>query len=214
METEDGWQGIPLFGYIRYLDHSGLISARFSEYARPYLLQLERQFTSWRMEQTIPLSTGYAIRHYMLGKMIQRKERRNSQTFAIDDYRFRLKLEEKYSQFSDLKRRVIDPAIEEVNEQTDVSMSVTVERVGRTPTGLTFTVDRLPPASSPVLQISSQEPEVTPYDRWLGSLRPKEYQETMQKAERIALANGYTKDGSWTWKSGIQTALRKIYREA
>ena len=172
METEDGWQGVPLFGYIRYLDHSGLIAARFSEYARPYLLQLERQFTSWRMEQTIPLSTGYAIRHYMLGKMVQRKGRRNSQTFAIDDYRFRLKLEDKYPRFSDLKRRVLDPAVEEVNEQTDVTMRVKVERVGRTPTGLTFEVEELPKLLVLLSALLRNNPRsLRTHERWLGDLR-------------------------------------------
>lgn len=212
MDTKEGWQGVPLFGYIRYLDHSGLVAARFSEYARPYLLQLEKQFTSWRMEQTIRLSTGYAIRHYMLGKMIQRTDRCNQKTFALDDYRKRLMLEDKYARFDNLKRRVIAPAIEEVNDETDVNMHVEVNRVGRKPVGLTFIVEKPLTKPKPIVHRVHRTPDVEPHDKWLGNLDPKEYQDVLAEAKRVAQRNGYENDGSWTWKAGVETALRQIFR--
>jgi len=214
METEDGsWQGVPLFGYIRYLDHSGIIAAQFSEFARPYLLHLERQFTSWRMDQTLLLRTGYSIRHYMIGKMIQREKRWSQQTLSVKEYRKRLKLEDKYDRFSDLKRRVIAPAVEEVNDQTDVSMKVDVERVSRKPVSITFSVAPPPKNPTPVLHRPQETPSVEPHDKWLGSLSPKEYHEVLEKAERRAEAMGYARASPRTWQAGIEIGLRQIFRE-
>jgi len=122
------------------LDDAGMIAAQFTRGMRPYLLQQSELSTSWSLGNVLMLSTGYAMRHYMLGKLIHRDSRQRA--FTIRDYRRFLKLEGKYPRFRDLKRRVIAPSIEEVNEQTGLSMSVDVERVARQPTVITFHVDR------------------------------------------------------------------------
>jgi hypothetical protein len=44
-----------------------------------------KQFTSWRLDQTIPLTTSYAVRHYMISKMVERRGPANSHTFKRGD---------------------------------------------------------------------------------------------------------------------------------
>jgi len=214
IEEEDGsYHGMTVFEHIRYLAHSGVITAQFSNYARPYLLQLERQFTSWQMRQTLPLTTNYAIRHYMLAKMVERKTRRHQQTFALTDYRRWMRLTDKYERFADLRRYVLEPSIEQVNDKTDVEVAVEVERHGRSAVGLTFIVERPAQQRASITQKVAASPDVAPHDQWLASLGPAAYDKTMTQAAQRAQCMGYTNDGSWTWKAGVETALRKIFRE-
>ena len=129
-----GWQRIPLFKSVRYLDDAGMINVQFSKSIRPYLLQEDA--SSWPLGAILSLSTGYAMRHYMLGKSMQGKGHQH--TLTVRQYRECLKLETKYTRFRDLKRRIITPSIKEINEQTDLSMSVDVERIAHQPAVITF----------------------------------------------------------------------------
>jgi plasmid replication initiation protein len=144
-ETPDGsYAGMPLFSDMRYLQHKGLVSALFHDKAQPYLLQLEKQFTIWRLDQTIPLTTSYAVRHYMISQdhistMVERRGPANSHTFEMEDDRKKMAVEDTCDRFVDLRRRVLDPSMEQINSETDPAADYTVAGNGQTPVGLTFT---------------------------------------------------------------------------
>jgi plasmid replication initiation protein len=116
------------------LQHKGLVPALFHDKAEPYLLQLEKQFTSWRLDQTIPLTTSYAVRHYMISKMVERRGPANSHTFEMDDDRKKMAVEDTCDWFVDLRRRVLDPSMEQINSETDPAAERWPE-TGRRPSG-------------------------------------------------------------------------------
>lgn len=213
-ETPNGsYAAKPLFDGVRYVRHQGIISAKFDEDVEEYLLKLSEQFTSWRLDQTIPLTTSYAIRHYMLGKYVERRGRKHSETFPVEDYRQRLKCEDKYNRFVDLERRVLSPSVEEVNEKTDLTLRYEVVREGRSPVAITFT------AHPPDKEITStepkvpEEPEVDNVTRWLHEeLSQEEYQEVLSRAETWAKANGYSEDSHRTFDVGVKQGLKQIYK--
>ena len=47
-----------------------------------------------------------------------------------------------YNRMCDFKRRILDMAVQEINEKTDLTVSYTQEKRGRTITGFKFTVRR------------------------------------------------------------------------
>lgn len=213
-ETSNGsYAAKPLFHGVRYVRHQGIISAKFHEDVEEYLLKLSEQFTSLRLDQTIPLTTSYAIRHYMLGKYVERRGRKRSETFAVEDYRHRLKCEDKYNRFVDLERRVLSPSVEEVNEKTDLTLEYDVERSGQTPVGITFTAH---PTDSKVDSTEPQvpeEPQVNDVTRWLHEeLSQEEYQKVLSRAEKWAKANGYSEDSHRTFDVGVKQGLKQIYK--
>jgi hypothetical protein len=59
---------------------------------------------------------------------------------SVEEFRRKLRLEEKYSRFSSLRARVIDQAQEELREKADVYFTYRVVREGRTPKRLEFFV--------------------------------------------------------------------------
>lgn len=212
--TEGSYSGVPLFAKIRYESYRGLVSARFHEEAEQYLLRLSKRFTSWRLDQTIPLTTSYAIRHYMIGKWVERRGRANSETMTVEEYRRRLKCEDKYSQFADLKRRVIEPSLEQVNQETDLRLDYQVIRDGRTPKAIKFTARASRAESSDRRSQVPDQPDIEKHTAWLHEkLSNEEYRKVMDRAEEWARAEGYDNGGDKTWEIGVDMGVRRIYRE-
>lgn len=212
VETPDGsYKGISIFTDIEYIRYMGLVSAKFSEKARPYLLQLEKKFTSWRLDQTIPLQTSYSIRHYMIGKMIERANRTNRRALDIGEYRKKLGVEDKYARHVDLKRRVIVPSLEEINKKTDVTIDFETVRKGQTPVAVEFVVE--PPDEEPNMVVAdAKQPSLEPHEKWYSQLIGTEkYDYVTRKAEEMARRNGWNPD-SKAFQAGVQSAIRKLHQ--
>ena len=80
----------------------------------PYISQLKKQFTKLKLKEMFGFSSFYSFRIYLM--MMQFRETGFCK-ISIDDLRYTLDLNEKYHLFADLKRRVIDTAIDEINEK-------------------------------------------------------------------------------------------------
>lgn len=212
IEKEDGsYEGITVFQRIKYVPYLGLISAQFSEAARPYLLELEEKFTSWRLDQTLPLQSKHAIRHYMLGKMIERSNRVNQQRFPLEQYRYKMGLDDTYPRYTDLKRKVIKRALSEVNEKTDIELDFETVRYGQTPKAVEFVVEPPSVRRPQVRNTETTSPDVDPYEEWVLGLDDPTSDKVMERAREMAKSEGWDPD-SKTFKAGMQVALRRLYQ--
>ncbi|MNG03668.1 Replication initiation protein [compost metagenome] len=103
----------------------------------PHLTMLNKEFTSYQLRQIGKLSTFYAIRLYeLMAQFLKLKERE----CTLVQLRSMLDLGDKYTNVKDLRKRVLDPAIKEVNLHTDLTITAEPRRKGRTITGFTFTI--------------------------------------------------------------------------
>lgn len=130
----------------------GQVSVRFDEDVEEYIMGLinKGNYTQYELLYTLPMKSKYSIRLYELLKSwidlknskASNKFRAVKQEFDLDDLRKRLGIEDisSYAQFRELKRRVLDPAIKEVNEYTDITTTYLKLCKGRTVTGLQFEV--------------------------------------------------------------------------
>ena len=132
-------------------------TAKISDEFKPYLLALKACYTSYVLENVMQLDTVNAIRNYELLKQYQSLGQR---TFSVAEYKQLLRLEGKYSLNADLRRYVIDPAVKEINENTDIQVSY--EFVGRGQRAkLKFTIQRKT-AVREELEGQTSLPEVVP----------------------------------------------------
>ncbi|MCL7946181.1 RepB family plasmid replication initiator protein [Marinobacter sp. ATCH36] len=122
-----------------YSDDEGIIKLRFSKDIIPYLNQLNSHFTSYALAEVIQLTSAHAYRLYEL--LIQYREfgKRN---IAIEDLRRWLDLGDKYGALYDLKKRVIDPAVRQINEKTPYQVKYAQTKSGRSITNLVFTFQK------------------------------------------------------------------------
>jgi plasmid replication initiation protein len=118
---------------VSYSD--GVIGLRFSSFVIPFITQLQREFTSYRLEKIAKMSSPYAIRLYELLMQWGSVGKREVELVWL---KRTLMLEDKYSSIKDFKNRVIDVATNQINEFTDMTVSYTQKKKGRTITHLIF----------------------------------------------------------------------------
>jgi len=103
----------------------------------PFITRLEEQFTSYELKQISGLTTAYAVRLYEL--LIAWRSTGKTPLIELSDFRQKLGvLETEYSRMHDFKKRVLDPAIKNVNEHTDITIKVEQHKTGRSITGFSF----------------------------------------------------------------------------
>lgn len=165
-ETEEGerkYRGYNLMSACEYVEGSGSIRAKFNPDMRPFLLELKRRFTMYRLQFVMRLSTPYAIRLYEIIKM--RQDLRFVR-MSVEDLRETLSVEHKYERFTDLKKHILEPARKEIKEKCDVYFTYRVKRNGRTPVAINFmihpndeiepTVEDLPDREEQVAEIAER----------------------------------------------------------
>ena len=124
-----------------YNDGLGSVSLTFSQKIKPYLSQLNGMFTSYQISNISKLKSLYSIRMYELLKQWKITGKR---VIPLEEFRRVLELEDSYPRFADLKRRVIQPAVDELNKQTDIAVSFNVEKQGRAVSTLLFSFSPKP----------------------------------------------------------------------
>lgn len=122
---------------IIYHDKQGKISLSFSAHLHPHLSQLIGKFTRYTLENVKHLKSPHSIRLYEL--LAQYKEE-GSRFIGIDDLRVMFDLTEKYPQYADLRKWVIDPAIKEINETSNLFIAYKPEKKARSVVRLWFTI--------------------------------------------------------------------------
>lgn len=114
--------------YVAYNESEGTIDIRFDPFLRPYLLELKREFTSYKLENVVKLKSSYAIRIYELLKQYEKLKER---TFHIADLRKILGAEDIYPAYGNFKQRVLIPAQKELQKKTDINFEIEEIKTGR-----------------------------------------------------------------------------------
>lgn len=121
---------------IRYREGQGRVELRFSKDMLPYLNELTRQFTKYALADVAKMDSIYAIRLY---ELLRQWDSTGEREIGLDQLREWLQLEGRYSSIKDFKLRVLEPAIEQINEHSPISVSWDQRKTGRTVTHLLFT---------------------------------------------------------------------------
>ncbi|MDE1488550.1 replication initiation protein [Xenorhabdus bovienii] len=119
----------------KYFNGEGKIEISFSDYIMPYLTQLKGQFTSIAVKNVSALKRTYSIRIY---ELLMQFKKTGDRLIDINDFRTMLNLEDKYKEFRTLNDSVIKPCITELNEKSDLIVSVDTVKKGRTVVALHF----------------------------------------------------------------------------
>ena len=127
---------------VRYLDDEGAIEIVFTTDVVKGITRLdgaEEFFTQYLLSQTANLNSVYSVRLYEL--LIQWKTAGKTPVFELSLFRGQMGLDDnEYRDMSNFKKRVLDLAVNEINEKTDLTVSYTQEKKGRVIHGFKFTV--------------------------------------------------------------------------
>ena len=119
---------------VDYIDQEGRIEMRFGKDILPYLTGLQREFTRYALSDVAKMTSAHGIRLYEL--LVQWPG--GHREIAVEDLRRWLQLEDRYPSIKDFKRWVIEPAIEQINEHSPLSLVWNQRKTGRKITHLIF----------------------------------------------------------------------------
>ena len=149
--------------YVEYVEGSGIVKVEFHKSLKPYLLKLQEygNFTKYQINHVVNFKSQYSIRLYELlkQKAFTAEKRKFSRCFEIESFRSILGIAvNEYEVFSNLRRKVIEPAIEEVSEYTDLEITdVHYGKTGRKVTDITFDVEIRQADEIQALQLEMEE---------------------------------------------------------
>ena len=127
----------------------------FHENMIPYISQLKQQFTKLNLTDVMGFGSFYSYRVYLM--MMQFKETEFCK-IHLDDLRNALDLNDKYPLAADLKRWVIDTAVDEINEKSPYSVKYELIKTGRKFTHLELKF-KSKKGSKPTVKDSKRDPE-------------------------------------------------------
>ncbi|EOY6722610.1 replication initiation protein [Pseudomonas aeruginosa] len=120
---------------VDYLDGGGETKLFFTVHVQPYLVHLNKRFTTYELKRVADLSSTHSIRIF---ELLQQFRSTGFYTVSVDEFRELLELGPSYERYSNLKGKVIDPAIKELREKSGLEIELGTERKGRAIDRLTF----------------------------------------------------------------------------
>lgn len=121
---------------ISYVEGAGIVKLRFAPEVVPLITRLEQNFTSYELMQVSNLNL-YATRLYEL--LVCWRSTGKTPIIEIGEFRSRIGLQEhEYKPMNNFKNRVLEPAIKQINEHTDITVKVEQHKTGRSITGFSF----------------------------------------------------------------------------
>jgi hypothetical protein len=119
-----------------YVDGAGTIKLRFAPDMVPFITHLEAQFTRYKLEKVANMSSAYAIRLY---ELLMQWGSVGKREIELEWLKKTLMVDESYGRLGNFKKWVIDVAVAQINEHSDLTASYTQRKTGRNVTHLTFT---------------------------------------------------------------------------
>lgn len=138
---------------IAYIDDLATLEVTFAPDVVPLITRLEKHFTSYQLKQVAQLTSKYAIRLYEF--LIAWRNVGKTPVISLSDFREKLGLEiNEYQKMVNFKSRVLEPAIKQINELTDIHVKYEQYKTGRSISALSFTfkhkkIDSIPSERDP-----------------------------------------------------------------
>ena len=122
---------------IAYIDETATVEVIFAPAVVPLITRLEEQFSKYDIEQISSLSSAYAVRLYEL--LICWRTTGKTPVLDLTEFRKRIGvLDTEYQRMDVFKRGVLELALKQINEHTDITASYEQHKKGRTITGFSF----------------------------------------------------------------------------
>ena len=120
-----------------YFKKEGRFRIAMTDEVMPYLTQLKGQFTQYQLKHIAYFNSAHSIRIY---ELITQYRSVGSREITVEKLKEWLQVEESYSRWNNFKARVLDPAISEINEKSDLFVEYEPIKKGRKVTGIEFSI--------------------------------------------------------------------------
>jgi len=121
---------------VTIVERSGAVRIKLDDMMKPYLLQLREKFTQYELLYTLAMKSQYSLRLY---ELLKSYEYRYGQIFTVEELKEKLGAEN-YDRFYDFRRKVIEIAMREINELSDLNVICTMMKDSRSYSKIKFNI--------------------------------------------------------------------------
>ncbi len=127
-----------------YVNDGAIVQFKFADDTVPMLVEMEKRFTVYEVEQVAKLSSQYAMRLYEFCiQHLDKKTGKGWLEISLDELRFRFGLlPNEYKTMSNFKAYILNFSINQINEHTDLTTTYTQKKQGRNIVGFRFEFKR------------------------------------------------------------------------
>ena len=137
-DAQDG-ERIRWLSSEKYSQGDGFVTLKFGREMVHYISGMVDQFTSYELLSVSGLKSSYSVRVYELARQFLNTGWRY---IDLKDFRVMLELENRYPVWTDLRKRVLDRACNEINKKSDLILSYKIIKKGRSVHAIKLTVDK------------------------------------------------------------------------
>lgn len=134
-------------GSVKYQDGEGWVELAWWPDLLRHLTGLQRQFTTYQLQQASALRSGYS---WKLLELLMRFESTGWAEYTIEDFKASMDAPPSLSDFGQVKRRIIEPAVKELTEKDGWLIQWQPIKAGRKVKALRFTFMRDPQGQLPL----------------------------------------------------------------
>lgn len=133
------WTIFNWFHHIKYSEGEGKIYMQFHEYLEPYLLEMKDRYTKYKLGYVLNFKSEFSFRLY---ELLKQYETIGGRTLLLEEIREYLNIEEKeaYKKYSHLKARIIQKAVSEINEYSDITVKTFEIKKGKKVEAIEFEI--------------------------------------------------------------------------
>ena len=151
--TEFTVDGVRLRGHINWVagavpkyNEDGVLCVEFgfSPQMKPFLLGLKEKFTRFEFLEVAKMKSGFSIRIYQMCKSYYYehiRHGRNVLAVSIRELKSRLGISDKYPDFRNFRRKVLNVAMDEINENTRLHIDYDFIKKGRNITDVRIVIN-------------------------------------------------------------------------
>lgn len=127
---------VSFLNVVRTDKRSGKARIKFHEDMMPFLQNFKSEYTTYKLYYIMTMKSQFSIRLYELLKSVAGKQ---LWYFDFEELK-KIFMCENYKLFGDFKRRVITPAITEINSKTDITVTYILVKDGKAVVGIEFEI--------------------------------------------------------------------------
>jgi plasmid replication initiation protein len=128
---------------IAYIENKAELQLIFAPAIVDEITKLEEQFTEYYLKMTANFDSQYSYRLFELVKQWNLNKVKEIPNFDLSTLREQFGLEKhEYERLDNFKKKVLDKAVKEINDHTDINISYSQIKSGRVITGFKFNVKR------------------------------------------------------------------------
>lgn len=138
------WTWMPYFTKIELMEDE--VTFKWNEGMKPYLVKLKKSYTQYLANDYLKLKSVYSQNLYEQLKSVENYEKQYDKKpkIMIDDLRnvMQVKGKKAYDRWGAMKQLIVDKAIKEINEVTDITVQYRPVKNGRKVIALEFDIKR------------------------------------------------------------------------